>query len=358
MGRGGGSRGGGSFGGGSSRGGGGSFGGSRGGAGRSSGGSGRGGGSFGGGSFGRGSSGSNRGSSGPIFRPGPIFIPGSSRRYRRGPGYGGGGGGNSGCGCGCGTIVFFLLILFVLFFLFGSFQSSSPGTPGSFGGSNDITKSTIERKPLNKGSVNETAYFTDEAGWIGNQTALTKGLKHFYDKTGVQPYVYITDDIKGSSQLSDDELADYANQLYDQLFTDEAHLLLVFYEPVPNQYQDYYVTGTQAKSVIDSEAGDILLDYIDRYYYEDLTDEEFFSKAFHDAADRIMKVTRSPWITVFIVLGIVLLIGLLFFWWQRSKQQKNLEAKQTEEILKTPIEKYGNTEAEELAKKYEDKQNK
>lgn len=246
-----------------------------------------------------------------------------------------------------------IFILFVLFSLFGSFMS---GSSGNSGGSNDITKSTIEREPLDKSTVNETDYFTDEAGWISNQTELTKGLKYFYDKTGVQPYVYITDNINGSSStnLSNEEMSNFANQLYDQLFTDEAHLLLVFYEPVSSQYMDYYVTGTQAKSVIDSEAGDILLDYIDRYYYDNnLSDEEVFSKAFHDSADRIMEVTRSPWITVFIVIGSVLLIGLLFIWWQRSKQQKNLEAKQTEEILNTPLEKYGSSEAEELAKKYE-----
>ncbi|WP_313468329.1 TPM domain-containing protein, partial [Carnobacterium sp.] len=317
MGRGGGSRGGGSFGG--SRGGGGSFGGNRGGAGRSSGG-GRGGGSFGGGgSSGRGSYGGNRGSSGPIFRPGPIFIPGGSRRrYGRGPSYYGGGGGNS--GCGCGTILIILFILFVLFSLFsGGLLFGS--TTSSSGGSNDITKSTIEREPLDKSSVNETAYFTDEAGWIGNQTELTKGLKYFYDKTGVQPYVYITDNIDGSTStnVTNEEMANFANQLYDELFTDEAHLLLVFYEPVPSQYTDYYVTGTQAKSVIDAEAGDILLDYIDRYYYDNsLSDEEVFSRAFQNAADRIMEVTKSPWITVFIVIGSVLLIGLLFIWWQRS----------------------------------------
>jgi hypothetical protein len=38
--------------------------------------------------------------------------------------------------------------------------------------------------------------------------------------------------------------------------------------------------------------------------------------------------------------------------------QKNLEAKQTEEMLKTPLEKFGDTEAEGLAKKYEEDQGK
>jgi len=85
-----------------------------------------------------------------------------------------------------------------------------------------------------------------------------------------------------------------------------------------------------------------------------LSEETFFSKAFNDAGNRIMEVTRSPWIIVFVILGIVALMVIMFAWWRRAINQKNLEAKQTEEMLKTPLEKFGNTEAEELTKKYED----
>jgi uncharacterized membrane protein len=85
-----------------------------------------------------------------------------------------------------------------------------------------------------------------------------------------------------------------------------------------------------------------------------LSNEEFFSKAFTDAADRIMTVTRSPWITVFIVLGVVVLVIVLFIWWKKHKEQKNLEAKRREEMLKTPLERFGTTEAEDLMKKYQD----
>jgi uncharacterized membrane protein len=107
--------------------------------------------------------------------------------------------------------------------------------------------------------------------------------------------------------------------------------------------------------VIDDEAGRILTDYIDRYYYDtNLTNEEFFSKAFKDGADRIMTVTRSPWIRVFMVFGVVILVIILYLWWKKHKEQKNLEAKRREELLKTPLDRFGDTEAEDLAKKYED----
>ena len=354
------------------RSGGGSFGGSRGSGGRSGGFGGgfslggRGGssgGSFGGlsggsrggsrgGSFGGSSSGGifggNR-STGSSFGPriGPVFIP------NMGGGFGGGyrtPRSNGGGGCGCVTLIIVLIVIavifLVLFSIFGSMNSSDSG--------GNITVSSVERVALPPGSVNETEYYTDELGWINNETKLINGLKQFYKETGVQPYLYLTDTINGSHFPTDVELESFASNLYDELFTDEAHLLLVFFE-YEGRYMDWYIAGTQAKSVIDREAGDILLDYIDRYYYDDgLTDEEFFSKSFSDAAKRIMTVTKSPLITVFIVIGVTVLVIILFIWWKKSKEQKTLEAKRREELFKTPLDKFGDTKAEDLLKKYQD----
>lgn len=342
MGRGGG----GGFGGGSF--GGGSFGGSRSGGGRTGGfGTGRGGGSMGGpGGFGGPGpgvpGGFGGGFRGPIF-VGPFFGQ-SRRRYYGGPGYG---------GCGCGTAVLAVVIIAIVFALVIGFSS---GTGILSSGGSGITASTIVREPLPAGSVNETGYYTDELGWIQNKTELLNGMKHFYQKTGVQPYLYITDTVNGSHFPTSAELQSFAEGLYDQLFTDEAHILLVFFEYNSNsQYMDWYICGTQAKTVIDQEAADILLDYIDRYYYDNsLTEDEFFSKSFSDAADRMMEVTTSPWIPVLIVLGAAAVVIVLFIWWRHRVKQKNLEAKQTEDMLNTPLEKFGDTEAEEAAKKYED----
>lgn len=360
------------------RSGGGSFGGSRGGGGRSGGFSGgfslgggsRGsssGGRSGGGLFGGSSGGSSRGSSsggifgnnrrttGPSF--GPVFGPVFGPRIPIGGGFGGGGfnrqprrSGGSGCGCITAIIVFIVIAIFIAI-IFTVISSSSNSSNNSSG---NITPSSFERVALQAGAVNETKYYTDELGWINNETKLISGLRHFYKETGVQPYLYLTDTINGSHYPTDFDLENFANEMYDELFTDEAHLLLVFYE-YEGMYMDYYVAGTQAKSVIDREAGDILLDYIDRYYYEsNLEDEEFFSKSFSDAADRIMTVTKSPWITVFTLIGIVVLAIVLFIWWKKHQEQKNLEAKRREEILNTPLNSFGNTEAEDLLKKYQD----
>lgn len=275
----------------------------------------------------------------PVYRPmrPPIFMP-----WRRRTMYGGGPGTPSGCGCLAPFILalVFLLVITIIF-------SFSAG-----GGDRSVTRSTIVREPLPKGSVIETDYFTDELNWIQNETTLLAGMRNFYQKTGVQPYLYITDEINGTHQPTDADVEAFGNALYDELFADEAHLLLIFFEH-EGRYATWYVSGVQARTVLDSEAMDILLDYVDKYYYYDnLSDEEFFSKAFNDAGENIMQVHRSPWIPVFIVLGVIVILIIAFAWWQKNKKQKNLEAEQTERILNQKFETIGSTEAEDLAKKY------
>lgn len=357
---------GGGFGGGSR---GGGFGGSRGGGfggGRSFGGGGNrsfggrtGGGSIsrGGGSIGRGSiGGPSRGPGGgfrppgpsyhrrphrPLFRPYPRPFWGWGPRRVGGGGYYGGGGGGGLAGCLIPLVVILIVTLVFSIIVF----SASDG---------NITRSTIQREPLPRGSVVETGYYTDELGWIDNPTQLTAGMSNFYQKTGVQPYLYITDTIAGSHNPTRDQVEEFAFDLYDQLFVDEAHFLLIFFEYQGN-YSTWYVAGNQAKTVMDSEASDILLDYIDRYYYSsNMTDEQFFSTAFDKAGTRIMEVTRSPWIPVLIIIGIGVILIIGFAWWKKAKEQKNREAEQTERMLNTPLDTFGDDKIKNLESKYKD----
>lgn len=268
------------------------------------------------------------------FRP-PVILGGGSRA-----------GGGCGCLSGAGILFFLILVLIV----FGNLGGGNSGGSGSGG----VTASTVRREALPKGSVNETGYYTDQLGWVRNQTVLTAGMKNFYEKTGVQPYLYLTDAINGSHDPTDEEVQQFAYAAYDRLFTDEAHFLLIFFE-YQGRYHTWYLSGTQAKTVMDTEATDILLDYVDRYYgYGNLTEDEMFSRAFNDAGDRIMTVNRSPWIPLWIILSVLALVFLAYLWWNRSRQQKNTESERVEKILNTPLETFGSSEADDLAKKYED----
>ena len=295
--------------------------------------------------------------SGPVFGGGyrgPVFI--NTRRYYGAPPTPPGGGPrrgrqNSGCGTFLAVIVILVVFVAVLFPLF-SFAG------GGAGGSAGIARSTVAREPLPAGAVNETAYYTDEPGWISNSGELTDGMKRFYKQTGVQPYLYIAETVDGSRRPSSSAIQAYAETLYEQLFTDEAHFLLVFCDNGDGGYMCGYSVGAQAKTIMDDEALGILADYLDRYYSSDMEDEEFFSRTFEKTGERIMTVTKSPWpavlTTVVVVAAVVVVVALLYKWWKHAKEQKNLEDQRTQDILNTPLEKFGDTEVEDLAKKYED----
>lgn len=352
MARGGGGRGGGGgFGGGGfggGRGGGGRIGGSRGGGRRLGGGSSRGR-SGGRNTGGNQNTGSNR-RPGGYMRPRPFFggyggyggYGYGGRRYRRGCG----GGGCAGGGCFSGIIM-----LIAVLFIFNIAWRFVPGTNNTTAVQTvQINSSSRDREPIEEGLVNETPYFEDNLEWISDPTELEDGLKYFYDVTNIQPFVYITDNIEGNPNPTPDEIDAFASSLYDELFTDEAHILLVHFENVnmyDYEYSYHTVIGAQATTVMDTEAENILYDYLDYYYLQDVnkvTEEMLFSEAFRGTADRIMTKTRSPWIPVLVVVGGAVIIYLLFNWWRsalnKPDEQKNAKADASNEKPKESLDEF------------------
>lgn len=315
------------------------------GGGRSSGGF-SGGGRSGGGSFGggRGSSGYRGGFGGyggprPIHT-GPVIIHNAPR-------YGGGGNGGNphqprrqGSGTVIATICIILVMLMLFFVVIGGASNG------------EIQKSTYQREKLPASAVTETAYYTDEGGWFSNRSELESGMKAFYRETGVQPYLYL---LPNGTTTSTTELTSYAEELYPQLFSDEGHFLLVFCDDDYGSYNCGYVVGSQAKTVMDDEAVAILADYLDRYYNDySISEEEIFSKTFEDTGERIMTVTKSPLPVIVICFAVVAVAVMVFITLKKHREQKEREQKRAEEILKTPLEKFGDKDVEDLAKKYEE----
>ena len=228
----------------------------------------------------------------------------------------------------------------------------------AFSSASGITTSTVERQPLESSAVIPTDYYTDELGWIENPTVLERGMKSFYDATGVWPYLYITDNVNGVTHPSNEEMDEFARTLYDELFEDEGHFLLVFHEyNSDGNYTTWYVCGAQAQTVMDQEACDILLDYVDAYYFSDRDDSQMFADAFQDAGERIMQVTKSPLPMILVAVAVVVVVIIAFTWWKKAKAQKNLEAQQTQDILNADLETFAEAkkdeELEDLENKYQ-----
>lgn len=285
-----------------------------------------------------------------IYGGGGSFWP-FLAGYGLGRGSGGGsepprdGGGPSGGGCapGCLTLLVAFLIVAVLFSAMGSFRSCSPGS--------SIPASTVEREALPAGAAQTTGYYTDADGdWIRSPSVLENGLAEFYRATGVQPYVYI---LPNGTSTSATELGEYANELYDQLFSDEAHFLLVFCDDGQGSFTCGYAVGSQAKTVMDDEAIGILADYLDRYYQDlSLSQEEIFSLAFADTAERIMHVTTSPVVYIAGAVAVVAVGAAVVLVVRKRAEVRRRDQEHLEEVLNTPLETYGDQKLDDLEEKY------
>ena len=302
-----------------------------------------GGGNFGGGNFGSGHNGDYE----PGRHPRPQ-EPQQPNDPQRAPQNGGANGGKS--NKGCSTLFVILGIVLAAIVLF-NVVSCSMGISSSDSG---ITSSTVAREALPAGTAIETAYFTDDDhDWIDRPSHLEDGMRHFYQLTGVQPYLYI---LPNGTTTSIQELTQLAETLYGQLFTDEAHFLLVFCDDGYGSYNCGYVVGSQAKTIMDDEAINVLADYLDRYYNDlSLTEEELFSQAFAHTADRIMTVTKSPLVPAAACFAAAVIAIVVYLVLQKRREQREREQQRMEEILSTPLEQFGDQHVENLAKKYEDK---
>jgi hypothetical protein len=330
---------------------------------------GRGGGSGGGRSFGGRSSGSRSfghvsgGSSRGGFSPGRAGGSGGGSSPGRSLGspfifFGGFGGGRSyggryGSGyyrgpspfrVGVAVIVLILIVFAALLFANYSANGSVPA-------------STYAREPLAKGVALETAYLKDDAHWIDNVSGVERAMKYFYDKTGVFPYLWIAETLDGESLVSDEAANAALEALYDAEIGDEGHIAILFLEPYPKYYDIYYVAGAAARTVLDQEACDILMNYFVRYYTSDYEDSEYFAQVFIDAADRIMtKTVPTSRILLFAAIGLIALVCVFLFilaMVRRVNERKRLNA----EILNTPIDGddaiHTEDEADRKAKDYE-----
>lgn len=209
----------------------------------------------------------------------------------------------------------------------------------------NIQQSTIERSKLDSSLCTRVdTWYQDDINWIHDEKTLLKGLKTFYNKTGVQPYLWITDNINGKAKPNTSDFETALKSKYSELFKDEGHVIVCFMESSPSVYATYYWAGSAAKGVIDDEAGEILLDVIDSKYTSDLSDEEMFSKSFSDAATRMMKVGHTTKQLIIIAVIVLLCLGFVvsvYLWVKTRAKARAEEAEETQRILNTPIDEIG-----------------
>lgn len=266
-----------------------------------------------------GSSRSSYRSSGSSYRSSGSSYRSSYSHHSGGTHYSGnysGGSGGSGCGC---SRVFGILLFFPLLFIVGIAYALFEG--GDLNTFFQIERSTIQREalPSEKCKKIDSWYQDDWGDWITSDyegVELRSGLEYFYQKTGVQPYLWIMGE-EGKDYMSEGSLEELADKKYKEMFgDDEGHLLVIFRE-YPNESSNYIVTATPGydaeTQVMDEQAREILLDYIDFYYTDtSLSTGHFFQRAFIKAADRIMiKQLSNKQIFTIIAVVLIVIIGII-----------------------------------------------
>lgn len=259
-------------------------------------------------------------------------------------------------GCG-GCLYVFLIVMFVcgLVAVVGQLALGD----SYFYDNSSITEEYGEfREKLPADAVTKTDYYTDADGsWVHTPSRLVAGLEEFYERTGVQPYVYI---LPNGETTSVSDLTSRAEELYDELFTDEGHFLLVFCDDGNGSFNCGYVVGTAASAVMDSDALNTLSDELNYAYNNAATDEEVFSDAFSKTAEKIMAATehkesRQELLPLVAVIVVAMGAGLVVWTIRKKNQAREKETQERlDEILNTPLEKFGDKDVEDLADKYED----
>lgn len=198
----------------------------------------------------------------------------------------------------------------------------------------------------------DAGYVTDE-GFLKGHYKTEAALKEFYEKTGIPLYIYTIADYKDDADTCDD----YAQKLYDKLFTDETHALLVYYDNV-----DWWswATGIEAKAVMTDADFDSLIDEFYEYWYNDsYSNDEVFAKGISNYADKLTKTGsgRHLFAGILFLVGGVLSLGAVLSYVSKGREAKRYaeEAQKlrTEQILEQPLETFGNQEVEDLKDKYD-----
>lgn len=219
------------------------------------------------------------------------------------------------------------------------------------GSNQPVSTKDREKLSLNIGFDNNC--IVDELGWFDNTSHASRQLQTFYDKTGIQPFIYLK--AYDSTLTTDDMKTQYAVNWYDENIDNEGTFLYMYFAE-KDQDTDVgymvYVNGKQISTVMDSEAVDIFWAYLDNAWYTDMSTDDMFASVFAKTATNIMKHHTNGWevLKVFIICTCIVGVIVLSIYIIKLRRKHEAErAEETRKILETPLP---NTSVDDLVDKY------
>lgn len=208
-----------------------------------------------------------------------------------------------------GTIITFILVIAIFFGVSQMYKE------------NDISWSTIQRDAV-EGAPAPTEYYTDESGnYLTETTIIEDAVYTFYSKTGVPMYIYFLED--DSSVESASDLYDITQELYEELFDDEYHFLMVAcYNG--EEFLFNYTAGDEAASVMDDTEGITIFDDCVNLYFEDDDISESIATAIKRAAVHIMQAGNLGYRIV--IIGAIVVAAIVYLYFRYKKNGGNWKA--------------------------------
>lgn len=213
----------------------------------------------------------------------------------------------------------------------------------------------IANRPFEKTELKgtESVGFIKDDGFLKGSYKTEEALAEFYKETGIPLFLYTIANYPSDSSTCDA----YAEGLYDTLFTDENHALLVYYDNV-----DWWswVAGNAVASRMTDKTFNSLVDAFYFYWEQNITNDEVFAKGITnfvgDFTGKNLLRTGEIWSAVlWIVAGGMLLYGCIFYLIDTRKikdAREVLEHLEVERVLSTPLEKFDDSGLTDLKKKY------
>ena len=193
----------------------------------------------------------------------------------------------------------------------------------------EITRSTRARDKINSTIETPTEYVIDSVGIMDDRHQAEQAMGDFFQKTGVAPYLIIMND-SDYSKLGDKTIQGELVQIYQDLFDDKDHLLIILLKDGDN-YTVHMYAGPNTAGFMDEEAQKILSDCFTRYFYIEkgevrYADSKFdgdkaVADTFNEAGKRLMRKdwTTATYILVICGCGAGFLVLILIF---KSKHRK------------------------------------
>lgn len=247
-------------------------------------------------------------------------------QYPQQPGY------NQRKNTGAATVIWIVFLMFLMLIFLAMCGGCSSGP------TNDYNREKLKNNiPYNADCI------VDDLGFFVNPDQTGQRLKTFYDQTGVQPYIVITEATPSLQTTA--QMENYMESYYKQNIDNQNTFLYMYfgdpYFSETDEVGDMFVyRGENIKSVMDAAAVDIFWDYIDQEWRSDLETDDLFVKVYDETAKRIMtKSTTSKDIMMRILLIVgIIAVGLLALYYVKLKHKREREkAEETKAILETPL---------------------